>query len=102
MTPFRALRVFVVVSFVIAASPSPAAAAEHYALIVTGASGGPQYAQKYETWRTAFVTTLTRTFGYREDRVIVLGEDAEGKRPQEHPRERSCRAGQPGAARGER
>ncbi len=64
---------------VISAGASPAAAAEHYALIVTGASGGPQYAQKYETWRTSFVTTLTRTFGYPEDRVIVLGEDAGGK-----------------------
>ena len=39
----------------------------------------PSTAQKYETWRTSFVTTLTRTFGYPEDRVIVLGEEAEGK-----------------------
>ena len=57
---------------------SPASAADRYALIVTGASGGPQYAQKYENWRTSFVTTLASTFGYPEDHVIVLGEDAEG------------------------
>ena len=70
-------RVFVA-SLVISAGASPAAAADRYALIVTGASGGPQYAQKYENWRTSFVTTLVSTFGYPEDRIIVLGEDAEG------------------------
>src|SRR6185503_17811227 len=64
---------------VVSAAPSPASAADRYALIVTGASGGPQYAQKYETWRTSFVETLTSKFGYPEDRIIVLGEVAEGK-----------------------
>ena len=67
-----------VIAFVIAAAPSESAAAEHYALVVTGASGGPQYAQKYENWRTSFVATLTRSFGYPEDHVIVLGEDVGG------------------------
>lgn len=57
---------------------SAALAADRYALIVTGASGGPYYAEKYETWRTSLVTTLTHTFGYPEDRVIVLGEEADG------------------------
>ena len=75
----RALRVFVVIVFVVAAAPSEASAAERYALIVTGASGGPQYAQKYENWRSSFVETLTSKFGYPEDRIIVLGEAAEGK-----------------------
>jgi hypothetical protein len=74
----RGLRAFVVLVFVIAATPSEASAAERYALIVTGASGGPQYAQKYENWRTSFVTTLTGSFGYPQDRIIVLGENAEG------------------------
>ena len=74
----RALRVFVVIVFVVAAAPSSAAAADRYALIVTGASGGPQYAQKYENWRSSFVETLTSKFGYPEDRIIVLGEAAEG------------------------
>ena len=69
-------RVFVA-CLVVLAGASPASAAEHYALVVTGASGGPQYAQKYDNWRTSFVTTLVSTFGYPADRVIVLGEDAE-------------------------
>ena len=63
---------------VVSAGASPALAAERYALIVTGASGGPQYAQRYETWRTSFVTTLMSSFGYPEDRIIVLAENAAG------------------------
>jgi len=74
----RALRAFVVIVVVLVAAPSESAAAERYALVVTGASGGPQYAQKYDNWRTSFVTTLTRSFGYPEDHVIVLGEDVGG------------------------
>ena len=70
-------RVFVA-WLVVSAGASPASAGERYALIVTGASGGPQYAQKYEKWRTSFVTTLMSTFGYPQDRIIVLGEVAEG------------------------
>ncbi len=51
-----------------------AIAGERYALVVTGASGGDAYAQKYETWRQAFVNTLRDTFGYAQDHVIVLSE----------------------------
>ena len=71
---FRAFAACLLVS----TGASSAAAADRYALVVTGASGGPQYAQKYENWRTSFVTTLVSTFGYPVDRVIVLGEDAGG------------------------
>jgi hypothetical protein len=51
-----------------------ASAAERYAIIITGASGGDAYEQKYVKWRTSFVTTLRDTFGYKPDTVIVLGE----------------------------
>jgi hypothetical protein len=55
---------------------SPPAAAERYAVVVTGASGGPEYAKKYETWRSAFVTTLENKLGYPQDHIVVLGEEA--------------------------
>jgi hypothetical protein len=51
-----------------------AAASERYALVVTGASGGPQYAQQYEAWRTSFVNTLTDTWNYPDNHVFVLAE----------------------------
>ena len=41
------------------------------ALIVSGASGGPTYAAKYDGWRATLVSTL-RQFGYPEDHVLSL------------------------------
>lgn len=55
---------------------APSEASERYALVITGASGGPPYTEKYQGWRTALVDTLTTTFEYPSDHVIVLGEDA--------------------------
>jgi hypothetical protein len=52
----------------------PSIAGERYALVLTGASGGEAYEQKYAKWRASFVTTLRDTFGYTPDRLFVLGE----------------------------
>jgi hypothetical protein len=63
--------------FVLAATlVSLPAAAENYALVVSGASAGEPYAAKYSTWRQSFVSTLRTKFGYPDDHVIVLAEDA--------------------------
>lgn len=51
-------------------------AGERYALIVTGASGGEAYAQKYQKWRASFVQMLTETFEYKQDHLFVLAESA--------------------------
>src|SRR5262252_3772808 len=56
--------------------PSGVHAGERYALIITGASGGEQYAQKYDAWRVAFTTTLRDKFHYAPDRTVVLAETA--------------------------
>jgi hypothetical protein len=60
-------------------------AAERYALVVTGASGGEDYAAKYQGWRTSFVQTLREKFGYPDDHVKVLSE--EGGRGEKSTRE---------------
>lgn len=44
------------------------------ALVVSGASGGPPYAAKYDGWRTSLVTTLKSKFGYADDQVLSLSE----------------------------
>ncbi len=62
------------------ACPRTVVAADHYALLVTGASGGQQFAQKYATWRTSFVTTFREKFGYPDDHLIVLSEEGTGAR----------------------
>lgn len=51
-----------------------ATAAERYALIVTGASGGPAYAEKYDTWRTALVKALVESHGYPVNHIETLAE----------------------------
>ncbi len=53
---------------------SRAHAGERYALIVTGASGGEVYAEKYAKWRAAFVETLRGKFHYDPQRLMVLTE----------------------------
>jgi len=53
---------------------SSAAAGERFALVVTGASGGDAYAQKYAKWRASFVETLRGKFHYDPQRLIVLAE----------------------------
>jgi hypothetical protein len=57
-------------------SASASTAGERYALIITGASGGDAYAQKYDNWRTTFVTLLRDKFRYAPERTIVLAETA--------------------------
>lgn len=52
-----------------------AAAADRYAVLVTGASGGDAYAQKYTKIRTDLTATLRDTFKYPADRLFVLAED---------------------------
>jgi hypothetical protein len=74
----RAVRVAILAS--LWCGPS-ADAAERYALIVTGASGGEEYARKYEGWRASLATVLSERLGYPRDHLIVLAEqDAPGVR----------------------
>ena len=49
-------------------------AADRYAVVITGATGGNAYAEKYNTWRTALVTLLKQKLKYPDDRLFVLAE----------------------------
>jgi hypothetical protein len=57
--------------------PSAASAGDRYALIISGASGGPQYAQRYQALRKSLVSTLRQKFGYADDHLIMLAEAPE-------------------------
>jgi hypothetical protein len=61
----------------IGAGSSTAEAAERFALVITGASGGDNYALKYAGWRAAFVDLL-RGLKYPDDHIVVLAEHEEG------------------------
>jgi hypothetical protein len=71
---FVRLRVFVATCAVLAGLSARALAADRYALIVTGAAGGTEYAQQYDEWRTTFAAILRARFGYPDDHVIVLAD----------------------------
>lgn len=73
-------------------APAAVGAAERYALIVTGASGGSEYGEKYQKWRAALVNTLTSTYGYPDDHIVALGEDAEAQRKSTRDNVRSALA----------
>jgi hypothetical protein len=51
------------------------AAADRYAVVITGASAAPTYAEKYDRWRNALVSTLKQRFAYPDDHVYALGEN---------------------------
>src|SRR4051812_16058266 len=71
-----ARRVVVLATLLAWMAARPASGGERYAVVVTGAAGGGVYAQKYQTLRATFVTTLRETFGYPADHVFVLAEEA--------------------------
>ncbi len=52
-----------------------ATAADRFALIVTGASGGPDYAEKYDGWRTAVVQALAGPMRVPEQNIVELAEE---------------------------
>lgn len=55
-----------------------AAAAERYAVIVSGASGGEKYAAQQEKWRSELAVFLTTTFAIAETNVVILDERSGG------------------------
>jgi len=74
-----------------AATASPSAAGDRYAVVISGASGGDVYAQKYDAWRTSFVAVLRDKLGYPADHVFVLAEKEDTGTPKANPRRRSPR-----------
>lgn len=62
------------VALLLVLGSSPLFAAEKYAVIITGASGGEGYAKKYDAWRRSLATTLGGRLGYDADHVVLLAE----------------------------
>lgn len=53
------------------------ASAERYALIVSGASGGPEYAEQYAGWTTELVQTLVDRMKFDRARITVLADTSD-------------------------
>ena len=72
--PAKIVQMVFFAGFACLAFPYTARAGERYALVVTGASGGDAYAQKYAKWRASFVATLRGRFHYEPQRLIELAD----------------------------
>jgi hypothetical protein len=54
---------------------APAAAEQRFALILSGASGGPKYAEQMVEWRTTLRAALVDRYGFAADNVRVLVDE---------------------------
>jgi hypothetical protein len=73
------VRSAVVAAAVLLAVATVHADEERYAVVITGASGGDAYAQKYQKIRASFVATLRDAFAYTADHLLQFAEeDGEG------------------------
>jgi len=74
MTRVSCFCAFVAAFVLVAVASASAYAGDRFALVISGATGGTQYAQKYDGWRTAVVSVLRDQFFYPADHVIVLAD----------------------------
>ena len=63
---------------VLLTTAGPAGAAERYAVIVSGVSGGEKYAAQQKQWREEVATFLTAGLAVPDANLIVLDADSEG------------------------
>ncbi|MFN8062778.1 MAG: hypothetical protein U0Q12_26745 [Vicinamibacterales bacterium] len=71
-------RVGVCVLALLALSASTSWGEERYALLISGASGSPEYAQQHQRWRESMRQVLVDRLHVAPTAVVVLGEKAEG------------------------
>jgi hypothetical protein len=64
--------------FLLAAPGAAAAAAERYAVIVSGASGGEKYARQQDTWRSTLGSALAANFTFPDANIVILDEESSG------------------------
>jgi hypothetical protein len=67
----------VVVLAIVAGAPAAASAQQRFALIVSGAAGGPPYSEQYGQWSEALRKALLERMRLDPRRVTVLGEAAD-------------------------
>ena len=76
MRPWLA-RAAILASVLLPAASTPAVAQERYALIVSGASGGPPYADQYARWTADLSRVLLERMKFVPANLVVLEEGGE-------------------------
>lgn len=64
-------------ALLVVAAASPSRAGERYAVIVAGASGGPEYAKQYARWTRDLSQTLVERMAFDPAHVTALGDTAD-------------------------
>ena len=76
MTTKRGIVLAGLCALVTAAGATQARAEDRYALIVSGAAGGPAYDEQYGRWVDELSRTLTGPLGFPPDAVTVMRDGA--------------------------
>lgn len=63
-----------VAALLLVGSPAATLAEDHFTLIVSGASGGGEYAERLARWRSTLVDALRERPGFRDGHLRVLAE----------------------------
>lgn len=63
-----------IVAVLLLTNPVPSSADQRYALIVSGAAGGPEYVTQYDRWSTQLSKTLIEALKFDPARVTVLSD----------------------------
>jgi hypothetical protein len=69
----RLLGILIVAALV----PASAVAEQRWAIVLSGASGGPKYAESMTTWRTSLTTALINRYGFAKDKVRVFVDETD-------------------------
>jgi hypothetical protein len=70
----RVLKVLVLTVLTVLLIAAPVAAAERYALIITGAHGEASYADQYTSWRQTAVTAMLEKLAFDDANILTLFE----------------------------
>lgn len=71
---WRPAPVIAVLAAVFIAAAAPARAADRYVVVITGASDGQPYADRYDGWRRSLATTLRERLHIAADHLFQLAE----------------------------
>ena len=59
-------------------SPTSVVAAERYAVVISGVSGGEKYAAQQKKWREEIETFLTAGLAFPDANIVILDEEGGG------------------------
>ena len=63
-------------------APASVFGEDRWAIVLSGASGGPKYAEDMKKWRTALAAALVDRYGFAKDKVRVFADESDKATPQ--------------------